>query len=810
MQSLWADVALTLGDYLFKDYLSKEPKKITADCGMAVSDMVVEKPLIATGKGPQLFRASASADWKFMQADVHIFSVTPEGKKIADHAKCVLRYENSKDWLGSWKRTDYLIRSRIKLLQQSVDDVQVHKIKRGLTYKLFSSFVEYGPCFQGMQETLFDSSQLEATALVKFQTTEKDGSFHFSPYWIDSLGHICGFIMNGTECIDWKNMVYVNHGWDNMRCATTFSPEKSYRTYVRMINIGGTMHSGDVYIFDEDTVVGVYEGVKVRLVPSLPCVSSTNLQQFQGIPRQVIDQLLPSPSGRKAAPVSKPTAGAVSRPQAGRAKSLPAPESVQALPKPSGAPSKQTNMMSRVLEIVAEEIGLAISELSPSSQFADLGVDSLMSLTITGRLREELDLDVPSSLFADYETVKELSEFLGGGQDSTPSTSTDSSTNPTPMTDSLPDTSDYMTDDTEVDFEDTAAMSIISRILGEEIGVSVDELAKCHDFGELGLDSLMSLTILGRLREELDMDLPSGLFADNNSLSQVAAALGLTGRDSISPLESTTAKPTPKAAIPKATSILLQGSPKTASKTLFLFPDGSGAATSYAPLPRISPDVAVYGLNCPYQKSPEEFHSSLDELTAPYLEEIRRRQPHGPYYFGGWSAGGISAFDAAQELERSGETVARLILIDSPFPIGLEKLPPRLYDFFSSIGMFGAGEGKAPPKWLIPHFLAFVDSLDKYRAKPFAAGRGPKTHIVWARDGVCKNPGDPRPEPRADDPREMKWLLENRTDFGPNGWDALLGRDDVVIETLDNANHFSMMEGEKVVELARFLERAMA
>jgi naphtho-gamma-pyrone polyketide synthase len=475
--------------------------------------------------------------------------------------------------------------------------------------------------------------------------------------------------------------------------------------------------------------------------------------------------------------------------------------------------------VSKVLDIVAEEIGLSVSELLPSSEFADFGVDSLMSLTITGRLREELDLDVSSSLFVDYPKVAALTEFVGGGQDSRPSSpaslpSLSSST--TPGTASVADTSDYFTDQTEYELDDSAPISVISRILAEEIGVSEDELAKCGDFAELGLDSLMSLTILGKLREELEMDLPSGLFADNKSLSEVEATLGLT-RDNLSvaptlvlPLELPTIKRAPKPAIPKATSILLQGSPKTASKILFLFPDGSGAATSYAPLPRISCDVAVYGLNCPYQKTPEEFQCSLEELTDPYLAEIRRRQPHGPYYFSGWSAGGISAFDAAQELERSGETVARLILIDSPLPVGLEKLPPRLYDFFSSIGMFGSGEGKAPPKWLIPHFLAFVNSLDKYRAKPFEPGRGPKTHIIWAKDGVCKYPEDPRPEPRDDDPREMNWLLNNRTDFGPNGWDALLGRRDMVIETLDNANHFSMMEGKKVVELARFLQRAMA
>lgn len=473
------------------------------------------------------------------------------------------------------------------------------------------------------------------------------------------------------------------------------------------------------------------------------------------------------------------------------------------------------NLATKALTIIAEEIGLSTSELSPSTDFADIGVDSLLTLTITSRLREELELDVPPSLFADYPTVKDLTAFLRRGDDTVATTQTSTSL-PTPASNS--ESSDYETDQTDpssTDLEDMNVMAAIRCILAEEIGLPVTELNGSTDFGELGLDSLLSLTVLARLREELSMDLSGSFFVDNTSLDEVEAALGLKREPVV-----TAEKPRPTinnnqvakataSPIPKASSMMLQGNPKLATKILFLFPDGSGSATSYANLPPIAPDIVVYGLNCPYMLTPQDMTCSLEALTPSYLSEIRRRQPHGPYHIGGWSAGGICAFDAAQELARCGEPVARLILIDSPFPIGLEKLPPRLYDFFGSIGLFGANEGKAPPAWLIPHFLAFVDSLDKYRAQAFAAGQGPKTHIVWAKDGVCKDPGAEWPEPRADDPREMKWLLNNRTDFGPNGWDTLLGGSEVVVETLDNANHFTLMEGGKAVELARFLERAM-
>lgn len=329
----------------------------------------------------------------------------------------------------------------------------------------------------------------------------------------------------------------------------------------------------------------------------------------------------------------------------------------------------------------------------------------------------------------------------------------------------------------------------------------------------MGVDSLLSLTILGKLREEMDSDLPMSFFADNSCLLEVSASLGLkpkaaaAARDSakglVTKLEKIFA-----ASVPPASSILLQGNPKTASRKLFLFPDGSGSATSYSSLPRLDPDVAVYGLNCPYMKNPQDMKCGIEDITPRYLEEIRRRQPTGPYYFGGWSAGGVCAFDAAQQLNRVGEKVLRLILIDSPYPVGLEKLPPRLYDFFSSVGLFGSGD-KAPPSWLLPHFLAFVDSLDRYRAVPFAAGHAPRTHIIWARDGVSKYPDDPRPFMDEETPKEMKWLVNNRTDFGSNGWEGLLGGEAPVIETMYDANHFTMMVGAKAQKLATFVRRAM-
>lgn len=524
------------------------------------------------------------------------------------------------------------------------------------------------------------------------------------------------------------------------------------------------------------------------------------------------------------------------------AKSKPAPIDTQKA-KPTSSKKATSSPKSsgpsfamRALGILAEEVGLSASEMTDDLNFADYGVDSLLSLTITGRYREEMGLDLESSVFVDQPTIKDFKQLLA--QNGSAETSSDGSSSE-PDTSSAASSTDISSPNSSglptpshkksMTLGRNDSMSQICDILAEEIGVSSDELEADANLGEMGLDSLMSLTVLGKIRETLDIDLPGEFFIENQTLDDIEETLDLkpktpAAEDIQLPTEIPTEAPKSKSSTaiqhPPATSILLQGNPKTATQKLFLFPDGSGSATSYATIPGVSPDVCVYGLNCPYMRTPENLNFSLDELTYPYVAEIRRRQPKGPYNFGGWSAGGICAYDAARHLIfDEGEQVERLLLLDSPFPIGLEKLPRRLYRFFDTIGLFG--EGKAPPpKWLLPHFLAFIDSLDAYKASPFPfndsklADKIPKTFMVWAKDGVCSKPNDPRPAPAEDgspDPREMLWLLNNRTDLGPNGWDTLVGPKNVGgITVMEGANHFTMTRGEKAKDLAAFIARAMA
>ncbi|KAF7552262.1 hypothetical protein G7Z17_g4428 [Cylindrodendrum hubeiense] len=754
--SLWGDIALQLATY-FMDQRSVPAESMEMD----VCHMQIQKPLVLNSKmSSQLFRISAVANWPESSVKVSIFNVNEKGSKIVDHATCTIK---------------------IKALRHAVNDGDAHRMKQAIVYRLFANIVEYSPAYQGMKEVIMDSNELEAVSTVQFQV--HDQGFYFNPQWMDSVGGIAGFIMNGNESPHPNADVFINHGWDSMKVTTKLQKGKTYHCYNRMHLLEGALYTGDTYIFDGDEVVAVIQQIK-----------------FLGVPRKALDGLRPAIHNgvqTKAAPV--PPIAKATKPRVSTAPIVEATTN-SACRVPNAALEASRRTWLDILAIISEEAGVDLKDLNPDTEFAELGLDSLLSLTITGRMREELDLDLPASIFVDCPTVKELQQLHGTDAGDSSTANTASSSIGRESGTSTPDTS-LASERESLDY-----IHILRSIISEETGIKVEELSASTSLEEIGVDSLLALTTMGRLSEAFEMEFPSSLFAESGTLLEIekgiAAVLGADANNSALVTASVTSKLTvaQDAVVqdaPQATSVLLQGSLKSATSILFMFPDGSGSASSYATLSRIDPKVAVYGLNCPWRTTPEAMARSkctLGQLSAKYVIELQRRQPKGPYNLGGWSAGGICAFEAARQLVAAGQVVDSLILIDAPNPIGLQNPPARMYDFFQELGIFGTGA--RIPTWLRPHFDAFIRMLDDYEpvAWPQTLGQAPNTLIVYAADGVCKHPNDPRPEIRPGDPREMIWLINNRTDFSADGWASLLGRNRLTVQVLKEVNHFSMMD----------------
>ena len=409
------------------------------------------------------------------------------------------------------------------------------------------------------------------------------------------------------------------------------------------------------------------------------------------------------------------------------------------------ATSEQNMGMQRfqhALQIISEESGVAVSELTDETSFADIGVDSLLSLIVGSRFKDEvlMELETDQSLFVQFPTLYDIRNHFEG--------ETRHSRDP------------------EGDPSDTHVVFPADNESSQE----------SEDFS----------SVSDRLNNKLDM-----------------RAISTSPLSTLSPSRERSPASKPRRRIPAkpATSIVLQGKPRIDPSTLILFPDGGGSAASYTQLPRIHPKLAVIGLNSPYYRCPSEMTCHLDELIDSYLNEIRKRQPNGPYNLGGWSSGGILAYKATQRFIQEGEEVSRLVLIDSPPPAGLDRLPQRFYDLCSTVNLFDSvprvqeDRQTSPPAELLAHFVANIEILHDYYGDPLPEGFTPQTTIIWASECVFDAGRVEKLQPSPDDTDGMKFLTEKRTDFTAGKWEELFPGDVVTVEVLEGAHHFSMVVG---------------
>jgi thioesterase domain-containing protein len=148
--------------------------------------------------------------------------------------------------------------------------------------------------------------------------------------------------------------------------------------------------------------------------------------------------------------------------------------------------------------------------------------------------------------------------------------------------------------------------------------------------------------LMARIERDLGRRLPLAALFRGSTLASLAAAVREAG---VSP--------------PAPPLVLLQ---EGTGRPSFWFHPLDGLALCYAELARRLPGHTLYGL-----ESSDEA-ASLRDLAVRHAEAILRVQPRGPCLLGGWSFGGLVAWETARVLEGLGLEVGSLVLVDSRPP----------------------------------------------------------------------------------------------------------------------------------------------
>jgi thioesterase domain-containing protein/acyl carrier protein len=204
-----------------------------------------------------------------------------------------------------------------------------------------------------------------------------------------------------------------------------------------------------------------------------------------------------------------------------------------------------------------------------------------------------------------------------------------------------------------LDLDDRPKTFVAPRTLAElqlvriwEDTLGLDRISVHDNFFELGGHSLLAVRLMSRIRQETKKQLPLELLFRAQTVEQLATHL----RDET----------------PVRTGPLVKLQDGTRRPFFCVHPVG-GNVLCYAELARaLGADQPVYGIQAaPPESEPPK---SIEQMARSYVEAVLTVQPHGPYLLGGWSMGGLIAFEMARVLERRGETVSLLALVDATPP----------------------------------------------------------------------------------------------------------------------------------------------
>jgi acyl carrier protein/nucleoside-diphosphate-sugar epimerase len=225
-------------------------------------------------------------------------------------------------------------------------------------------------------------------------------------------------------------------------------------------------------------------------------------------------------------------------------------------PVPAGN-KHRASRFPKALEIIAEESGLSLADLTESTVFADVGIDSLLNLTISARFKEEIDVDMDfSALLQEYPTVVSLKDLLAEPETDTNGILSAASSKAETYPSSKRVANGHITNGNatnghatnghaappgEVAVAEKPDFQRALKIISEESGVATEELTADTNFTDAGIDSLLSLIIVSRFRNELDLEIQhESLLMDYPSVADLKGYL-LPGDPS--PSENRTERP---------------------------------------------------------------------------------------------------------------------------------------------------------------------------------------------------------------------------------------------------------------------------
>ncbi|KAJ7712367.1 putative polyketide synthase [Mycena metata] len=502
---------------------------------------------------------------------------------------------------------------------------------------IFPRVVDYAKPYHTMHSLTVDTSGMEGCATIQLPKDYDRGRFVVHPVWVDTLLHVAGFVANLHGGIN-DAYICVQIGVLKVFPALV-NNDKPYLVYC-----------SNAWLPDAGVMLA--ETYAVQVAEPRRIVAHMKGMHFRRVPLSSLKKSLVHAAGKSTQVIKSADLGSPS------------------------APVIDVNAV--VLKLVSDACDISASSINADTNLAYIGIDSMMWIEILGALHS-LFPDLDARALSLCATVADICREVPSKAVTSPTLTQTVSEEP-----SSPRT---LFDEADVPLLDRALD--ITGILSSVLEVPIGSLDADADLAALGLDSLTAIEALHALKNEFGLELPHDFFVAHLSpraiqtyisglkSSPVGLVSGVSKLEGMSPSGDVVAIACVTKALRLDTvPVPIQSPETTARLPLFFIHDGSGLVNYYERLSFL--DRAIWGIHNPRFVSGRPWGSLVD-MAAAYVEYILSTTS-GPLLLGGWSFGGVAAYEIALQLTSRGIQVKGILLIDSPSPINHVPLSDSLID----------------------------------------------------------------------------------------------------------------------------------
>nr|MCH9650200.1 amino acid adenylation domain-containing protein [Deltaproteobacteria bacterium] len=315
------------------------------------------------------------------------------------------------------------------------------------------------------------------------------------------------------------------------------------------------------------------------------------------------------------------------------------------------------------------------------------------------------------------------------------------------------------------------------------------------DFFSVGGHSLLAVQLASRIEGHFGRKFPLVAFFKASTVQEQAVLLRAAGDEDVSLGE-----------------ILVPLQEEGSLPPLYWVHPVGGNVFSYLSLAHhLGPEQPFYAFQSPGLSREKTVLNTVEMMAETYLEELRARQPEGPYHLGGWSMGGLVAFEMARCLEAEGKTVGSLVLIDSHLADG------QGIDDFTTLAGFarelGVPVAAWPEVWNEVAHRSPKERLELLHGQALTAGLLPKDfdlervqRLFEVYEGNERALLQYRPKPYSNE--ALLLVAKERADTVPDpvpAWrQVVLGG--LSVEAVQGS-HFTLIQEPQVASLARRVGR---